>query len=380
VTARPSVMHFTTTGDIAGAEQLLVDLSNAHDRALWNVSYGTLLAPGEMNRQIQQNGAPCYSLEVRSAFDVPLATIRLAGLLRKYSVNILHTHLLHGGLVGFLAARLSGLKSIKLVHTRHHSDELHRFGPSYRAKLDAFVARSHDFVCANSKAAIAVLVDLESVPERKIRLTYPGVDIIKVRGRVTDSSGMEIRRELNLSATDFVVGSVAHLLPKKGHATLIRAMVEVVCVNPGAKLIIAGKGPERQSLERLVREQGLENHVFLVGFRQDVPNLIRAFDLFVQPSLEEAFGVAIVEAMTLDKAVIGSETGGIPEVVSDSETGLLVPPGDESMLAKAILKLMTDRDLCRSMAGAGSRRAEQLFSICRHAADYEAVWAEALSK
>ena len=378
MTERPSVLHFTTTGAIAGTEQAVLDLSEAHDRRKWQVSFGTLFSPGEMNLRIQQNGAPCYSMGVASPLDIPISVVRLAILLRRLKIDVLHTHLVHAGLVGVFAARLSGLRSIKLVHTRHHSDELHRFGPAYKAKMDAYVAHAQHLVCANSEAARSVLTELEGVSASKIRLTYPGVHLTRLYSRVTDPSGESIRRELGYSEDHQLVGSVAHLLPKKGHEYLLRAMVAVVDRDPMARLVIAGRGPERERLEQLTRDLGIIDFVQFLGYRGDIPNVVNTLDLLVQPSLEEAFGLSMVEGMALGKPIVGSNVGGIPEVIDSGVTGTLTPPGDARALAEAILNLLADSAMRTKFGSAGRDRAERLFTIPRLAADYESAWSEVL--
>ncbi len=376
---RPSVLHFTTTGAIAGTEQAVLDLSEAHNRYRFQVSFGTLFTPGEMNAKIQQNGAPCYSVGVRSALDVPGATVRLALLLRRLKIDVLHTHLLHAGLVGLIAAHMSGRKSIKLVHTRHHSDELHRFGPPIRAKIDAYVANNQDIVCANSVAARAVLVDLEGVPLHRIRLTYPGVHLTRLRSRVTDADGRTTRKMLNCADGDLLIGSVAHLLPKKGHEFLLRAIPAIRKRVPSVKLIIAGKGPERERLESRAKELNIADVVQFLGYRDDVPNIVNTFDLMVQPSIEEAFGLSMVEGMALGKAIIGSNVGGIPEVIADRMTGILVPPENVDALENSIVDLLLNSEKRAAYGEAGKLRAESLFTIPRLAADYESAWSEVLA-
>jgi glycosyltransferase involved in cell wall biosynthesis len=379
VRRRPRVLHLTTTGAIAGAEQLLVDLSQAHHQDLWDVAYCTLFVPGEMNRIIVENGGVSYGLGVKSSLDIPAAILRLTQLIRSLKLDVLHTHLLHAGLVGLIAARLSGRKSLKLVHTRHHSDELHRFGPSYRAKLDAFVASSHHLVCANSLAAKAVLEDLEGISPSKIRVTYPGVNITQLVSKISDPEGINFRQDLGLSSQHLLIGSVAHLLPKKGHAVLLEAMVSVRSQVPSARLIVAGRGRESERLRQLTEQLGLNDVVQFLGYRNDIPNLMNACDIMVQPSLEEAFGVSLVEAMAIGRPIVGSNVGGIPEVVENGVTGFLVTPGVSDLLAKSLVDLLRNPTLRKDMGVAGQARAKKLFTIEKHAADYEAVWSELLT-
>jgi glycosyltransferase involved in cell wall biosynthesis len=129
--------------------------------------------------------------------------------------------------------------------------------------------------------------------------------------------------------------------------------------------VILGEGDLRPSLERQVKELHLDKHVLLPGFRADVLAFLRAFDLFVMPSIAEGLGTSLLDAMAASKATVATNTGGIPEVVSDGETGLLVPPRDHHALAGAISRLLKDGSLRERMGRAGLARVETLFSAGR---------------
>jgi glycosyltransferase involved in cell wall biosynthesis len=149
---------------------------------------------------------------------------------------------------------------------------------------------------------------------------------------------------------------------------------------PRAKLVIAGRGPEQEHLTKLAKTLGISDAVKLLGFRDDIPNVVNVFDIVAQPSIEEAFGLSMVEAMALGKPIVGSNVGGIPEVVDDGVTGILVPPGDCNALSKAIVDLLNDPARRNQFGDAGKLRAETLFTIERLACDYEGAWTEVLSK
>jgi glycosyltransferase involved in cell wall biosynthesis len=132
---------------------------------------------------------------------------------------------------------------------------------------------------------------------------------------------------------------------------------------PDARFIILGEGELREALEAQVASLGLDRHVHLPGFRRDVIGLMKSFDLFVMSSVTEGLGSAILEAMTCERAVVASNTGGIPEAVDENVTGLLVPPRDEKALAKAIVTLLRDPDLRRRFGQAGRTRVVEEFSV-----------------
>jgi glycosyltransferase involved in cell wall biosynthesis len=144
---------------------------------------------------------------------------------------------------------------------------------------------------------------------------------------------------------------------------------------PDARFIILGEGDLRDRLERQVREYHLEKHVLLAGFRADVLGCIKGFDLFVMSSVTEGLGTSLLDAMACEKPVVATSTGGIPEVVDDGVTGLLVSPRDHITLAQSIVRVLSDRALARQMGRAGFARVAERFTVERMVAGTAAVYA-----
>jgi glycosyltransferase involved in cell wall biosynthesis len=138
---------------------------------------------------------------------------------------------------------------------------------------------------------------------------------------------------------------------------------------PDARFVIAGEGELRPTLERQIKERGLEKHVFLLGFRPDILSIHKGFDIFVMSSVTEGLGTSLLDAMACGKPIVATRAGGMPEVVADGETGLLVPPRDDAALAAAMVTLLTDRAARERMGTAGQRRARERFSAERMVQD-----------
>ena len=145
----------------------------------------------------------------------------------------------------------------------------------------------------------------------------------------------------------------------------MHAAADIVRAVPDARVVILGEGDLRDELSRLIHELGLERHVLLPGFRPDVLSLLKAFDVFVMPSITEGLGTSILDAMACTKAVVASDVGGIPEVVERDVTGLLVPARDASALGAAIIRLLRDPALTGRLAAAGRARVERRFTADR---------------
>jgi glycosyltransferase involved in cell wall biosynthesis len=153
------------------------------------------------------------------------------------------------------------------------------------------------------------------------------------------------------------LGFVKHLRVKYGPEYLIRAMEVVVREYPQTRLLMAGSGPLRSSLEALTQQLGLTRTISFLGAveHRQVPEILKNVDIFVMPSIQEEFGVAAVEAQAMEIPVVATRVGGVPEVVSDGETGILVEPGNSGQLAQAILTLIENPALRRQMGERGRR-------------------------
>lgn len=160
-----------------------------------------------------------------------------------------------------------------------------------------------------------------------------------------------------------IVGVVGRLELEKGHPTLLEAWPMVLDRVPGAYLLIVGEGSRQDALRQIAREQGIERHVIFTGRRDDIPAVTAALDVAVLPSYREAQGLTILEAMAMSRPVVASNVGGIPEMVEDGVTGLLVPPHDPPALAAAITRLLLDHPYADMLARAGHDLVHDRFCV-----------------
>jgi glycosyltransferase involved in cell wall biosynthesis len=225
----------------------------------------------------------------------------------------------------------------------------HAFSRWKYNQVDCFVAASN--------AINGILVG-DGIDPGRVVTVYEGIELHRVQAE----PAANIHAELWLPTHAPIVGAVAALTQEKGHKYLIDAASFVVREVPDARFVILGEGELRSSLERQIKESHLDKHVFLPGFRADILSFIKSFDVFVMSSLFEGLGTSLLDAMALSKPTVASDTGGIPEVVSHGETGLLVPPRDAKALAAAITKLLKDPDRRERMGRAGLERVKRLFT------------------
>ncbi len=192
-----------------------------------------------------------------------------------------------------------------------------------------------------------------------------------------------VREELKLAPDDVVIGVVGRLAPEKGHRYLIEASPEILKTVPTAHFVFAGQGRSRPDIEAQIAALGPEmaSRFHVLGFRKDVPRLLRGFDVFVLPSTEgESLGTSILEAFMAEVPVVGTNLGGVSESVKDGVTGRLVEPGDSAVLAEAVIDLLSNRERARSMALTGKQRVETFFSPETIARDTDAVYRRVLEQ
>ena len=289
-------------------------------------------------------GIQVESLRMRGNFD-PIAVARLMGLYRRHSVNIVHTHSSADSWIASTAAKLSSRRPL-VFRTRHLSCSFNN------RMIYNFMA---DQVITVGESTRQYMIHGKGVDEHRVLTIPTGVDLTVFNpDRIRD----DLRQELGISPEVPVFGTVAVFRKLKGHRYLLEAAKEILHFCPGAKLLLVGVGPQEKNLLRIIEEEGIGPSVILPGFRDDVPQVLNTLDVFVFPSLEEALGTAVLEAMAMRKPVVATRVGGIPEVVREGETGYLVEPGDPGAIAEKVIPLLQDKGLCRKMGIQGRRRVE----------------------
>jgi glycosyltransferase involved in cell wall biosynthesis len=318
---------------------------------------------GELRRRAAE-GLELVPLAPRTEMDLTAAW-RLSRLLRRLRPDIVHAHDPHGVAMGALALSMAGASAAPPLVASRRVD-FHLKGNSFSRwkyrQVDCFVAASE---------AIRRMLVGDGVPEARTVTVHEGVDI----EHVLAAPPVNVHEAFWLPHHAPVVGNVAALVPHKGQHDLVEAARLVVQAVPDARFVILGEGELREPLERQVRAHHLEKHVFLPGFRTDVLGCLKGFDLFVMSSVTEGLGTSLLDAMACSRAIVATRTGGIPEVVADGETGLLVPPRDPRALADAIVRLLGDEPARRAMGAAGFARVSERFSLERMIAGTAAVYA-----
>ncbi len=286
-----------------------------------------------------------------------LTLVSLFRIIKQEKPDIVHTHSSKGGALGRLAAKMAGAPVI--IHTPHgHVFHGHFGSLASRVFLVAekIFSLLDDCTVALTEGEKDDYINLSVEKEKKLVTIHSGVDIDHFRN--VDIEVDLKKKELGLKPENRVVGTVGWLLPIKGPGHLLKAMDRVWKKYPDTELVYVGKGEMLETLQEEAVKMNADEKVKFLGWRDDVHEIIPVFDLFVLPSLNEGMGRVLVEAMALGKPVVGSDTGGIPDLIKQNETGLLVPPGDEEKLAEAIIDILGNPDKAEQMGSKGKVHCE----------------------
>lgn len=285
--------------------------------------------PGaRLGARAREAGFDVFETRMRSAIDLS-AIVRLRRFIAAQRPDIVNTHSGRDTQVAGLAARSLFGRRPRIVRTRHLALPItSRFTysvlPDHVVTVSAFVEN--------------YLVSV-GVPRERISTVPTGIDFGRYPAVPEPGS---LRSELGVPADALLIGTVAILRAKKGHAEILDAAPAVLRRFPNAHFVFAGDGPQMENLRKRIDAEQLGQHVHLLGLRRDVIDILAALDVFLLPTHQEALGTAFVEAGAMGLASVGTRVDGVPEVVREGATGLLVPARDGAAVAEAVCALLAD--------------------------------------
>ncbi|MDD4909777.1 MAG: glycosyltransferase family 4 protein [Candidatus Omnitrophica bacterium] len=325
---------------------------------------------GDSAGRLEDLRIPHFTIPIRTKCEVSprvlAAALKLAGYARDNGIDIIHSHTRVTQVLGCLLSRLSGLP---------HLSTCHGF---FRRRLSRMVFPCWGMrVIAISEAVKEHLTGDLGVTPQKVRVVYNGVDV-KAFSDVNNTQTAGIKGRFGLKDGP-VIGIIARLSDVKGHMYLIEAMPQVLSELPEAQLFIVGEGRERGRLDKIISKLGLKEKTVIMPSVANTSEVLAAMDVFVMPSLQEGLGLALMEAMAAGLPIAASNIGGIPALIKNAETGLLVEPKDTAGLARAITFLLKNRDEAYLMAHKARDFVRENFSLEKMARETENVYKECVS-
>lgn len=358
------VVHLSTAKAWRGGEHQMLLLAEG------------LRARGIDSRIVARPGSPALAraeaaglvasgVRVRNEVDL-LAAWRVARILKTSHARMVHAHDAHAAAIARWAGWMAG---VPRVASRRVNFPI-RSPRKYNVGMERVLCVSEAIrnTCLGGGVSAA-----------RLRVVPDGVDLRRLQAEAGDVARTRAAFVEETRKRRLLVLNVASLTEEKDHATLLESMNEVLAAVPQAYFVIAGTGPLAEALQRRARILALDEEVLcFAGFREDVPALLHAADLFVMSSYEEGYCTSVMDAMACGKAVVATRVGGLPELVQEGVTGRLVPPSEPGALAGALVDLLKDRKRREKMGRQGRGKAETSFSAERMVeqtlAAYREVW------
>jgi glycosyltransferase involved in cell wall biosynthesis len=350
---------------IGGAEGLAIPFARSLDRSRFQLYVGChgKLENSGVERELRRLGVPLFEVGARNMRD-RAAFRRLVEFVKREEIDVVHAHLTYSAVWSALLSRSTGIPSFASLHvapaaTREFRKTLRfRLATDLRDRLMRFVLnRWSNGVIAVSSALRETYLEGGGLHPDKVQVVHNGIELARFQ-RERAETRVRLEGEFEIPPGAPILVTVSVLRPAKG----IEVLLETVQRVPEAYFLIVGGGPKEEEFRELAAKSGVGGRVRWAGFRTDVDALLAGCDLFVHPSLADAFPTVLLEAMAAGLPVIASRVGGIPEIVVPGVTGELVPPGDPNALASAINALLTKPAAMAAMSEAARQRAQREFS------------------
>lgn len=379
-TVAPLIVHVIYRLDVGGMENGLVNLINHMPAEKYRHAIVSLTESTRFRDRIRRDDVECFSLHKKPGQDFGVY-LRLWRLLRRLRPAIVHTRNL-GALEAIVPAALAGVPG--RVHGEHGRDLQDVDGTKRRYRLLRrwLAPLVHRFIALSGELA-SYLSDSVGIAPSKITRIINGVDTH--RFHPAENGRRPLPADARIDASDAVViGTVTRMQAVKDPVTLARAFAKLVRETPTpVKLVMVGDGPLLDDVTAELRAAGIDDHVWLAGSRDDVPELYRCFDVFALSSRVEGISNTVLEAMASGLPVVATDVGGNRELVDDRDeetTGALVPPRSPEELARALARYVSDATLRRDHGRAGRERAETAFGIESMVSCYVSVYDEVLEE
>lgn len=376
MSGRRRILHLTSSAFFGGPERQIVKHAEAMRAGEFEVVIGVIHdghGGEETVEEARRRGIESVGLLSPGPI-TPRLPFTLASIVRRRACHLLVSHGYKANVLGSVTGRALGTPH--LCYARGWTDENRRI--RFYQALDRFVLRRSWRVITVSHGFREVLVR-EGIAASRIAVVHNAVDLEEI-GAVPPKRREDVWAEVGFPPGTSLVAAGGRLSPEKGHAVLLDAWPAVVAACPRAGLLLFGAGPLEQELRRQVSRLGIESSVRLLGHRRDFLSWLAALDVMALPSFSEGLPNVVLEAFARAVPVVASRVGGVPELVLDGETGLLVGPGDAGALARRLLDVLEGRVARETLTARARSLVERAFSFPGQAAKLADIYREALDR
>ncbi|KPJ58989.1 MAG: hypothetical protein AMJ42_02355 [Deltaproteobacteria bacterium DG_8] len=370
------IAYIITSTGVGGAEKILYHTVTGLDYNQYSVSICSLKEKGEIAKELEKLGIEVHCLHMANKEGFigwlisTIALLKLFSYLRRLKPTIVHSFLFRANILARIAGYLTGVPVI-ISSIRVMGGEKGYF--HYFEGMTSFMV---DHYIAVSESVKRYIVQKSKIPVEKISVIYNGVNVRKHNSLQTQN----VKAPFDIEAKDMILMTVGRLQKQKGHYYLFHAILKVRKEVAKIKLLIIGEGEEENNLKNLAESLDLTDQIIFTGLRFDVENILSMAKIFILPSLWEGMPNTLLEAMAAGRPVIATDVGGVPELVINGETGVLVPPKDSDALASAIIDLLQDELKAEKMGEVGRVRVEKIFNISKTLEKTENLYRELLKE
>lgn len=351
------ILHLFSTLPIGGAEDRLRTLLLNMDKDRFDPLVCCIGEKGVIGEEIASFGFEVISLNRMKHRRWDWRIVRdLTSLIRDRKIELMHTQLYHANMYGRLAAFRA---NIPVVITECNIYKSYKYK---RKVINRFLGKRTDRVIAVSNSVRDYVLGRDGLDPAKVIVVNNGVDITRFKP-AANKEKVEARRSLGIEPEVELLGTVSRLSTQKGLSFLLKALASILNRSPDLKLIIVGSGSLEEELKDEAARLNITDSVRFLGARRDVPDILKALDIFVMPSLWEGFPRALLEAMATGLPVVAARVGGVADAIEDSVSGLLVEPTDVQGLAASISEMLNDSALAERLGKKAREVVEADFSV-----------------
>lgn len=351
---KTNVLYVNFCLAMGGIETMIVGFTRYLQGSEFNTSAAVFEGGGCLEKPLRDNGIAVHNLDKKSGIDIGLI-FRLRRLIKANNIQVVHTNNFATWLYTSLAT--TGMRGVRTVHTEHSTVRGHK---KRRYLAERLLVSLTDGVVTVSQKVKDNMVELCGVSPERVEVITNGIDTDLFQP--DESTRLEVREALGYGKEIVAFGTVGRVVPVKDHVSYVKAFAKVVNENPNARLILVGNGDSMQEVESEVEKLNIQSFVQLLGERHDIPDLLKAMDVYVVSSLSEGMSISMLEAMSTRLPIIATNVGGNPELVTDRDNGLLVPVSDVEAMAKAMSMLASNGTLRREYAISSRERVDKDFS------------------
>jgi len=347
----------------------LWNIAKRIDKKKYQVFAACLREGGPYEDKLRRIGVKVKNFDLKTLVDIRII-LRLVRYIKQNNIDIVETAVFPADVYGRISAKLANVPIIISTMHRvedHKQEAIYRFLPFVDTVTMALTTK----IIAVSGAVKNYLIRRHKIRPEKISVIYNGIDVNKYKSHTNIT---EFKKQFNLEPSIPIVAFIGRLVKVKAASYFLEAAASVLTSGKKAQFLVVGDGPLKQSLVKQTQKLGIDQHVFFIGFRKDIPKILSLIDILVVPSLWEGLPLTILETMSAGKPIIAARVGGIPEAIKNGGTGILVPPKNSEALTGAINDLLAAPKKRKEMGEKAKQRALQLFDVERMVKEYENLY------